>query len=440
MLPGGNILVAQAYVADVTTPENRSRGMGLIGMAFGLGFVLGPLLGGLVLALPLEDSLRLKLPFLVAAGFSTLAWILVLTRLPEPAPAGSAARPTARVVSWRGIVDTLTLPDVGALVALGALVVLAFAALEGTFSLYLRDRMQWDARSAAFGFAFLGFVSAFVQGGLIRRLVPRFGEPRLFAIGIVLLALGFVALASVASGGALIGRDPPRRSRPGSRESHDLGPPVAHHARTGTGGGLRRPLLSANPGPNGELPGRQPPARANRLLRPLLGSRPDRCAGARHRNLGRIPPSRETAAKARARRLTARRPLAVPQRAQRGGCRGCVSCPVPPNPDRVDCPALHAMRRPRICWPSPMITVRPALFVRPNACLLLPRSLRGRRGSLQGRFLMGFRRGLGGRGSCRASSILPGDARLGRSLALPRRTKRPWRAPVERLSTFAEVW
>src|SRR4029077_12589982 len=80
---GGNILVAQAYVADVTKPEHRARGMGLIGMAFGLGFVLGPLLGGLLLALPVAPAWRLRVPFLVAAGFSTIAWILVLTRLPE---------------------------------------------------------------------------------------------------------------------------------------------------------------------------------------------------------------------------------------------------------------------------------------------------------------------------------------------------------------------
>ena len=84
---GGNILVAQAYVADVTKPEHRARGMGLIGMAFGLGFVLGPLLGGLLLSLPVAEDWRLRLPFLVAAGFSTVAWVLVLTRLPESLPA-----------------------------------------------------------------------------------------------------------------------------------------------------------------------------------------------------------------------------------------------------------------------------------------------------------------------------------------------------------------
>jgi MFS transporter, DHA1 family, tetracycline resistance protein len=89
---GGNILVAQAYVADVTPPEDRARGMGYIGMAFGLGFVLGPLMGGVLLSLPLADDLRLRLPFLLAAGFSTLAWVLVLTRLPESLPPGNLAR------------------------------------------------------------------------------------------------------------------------------------------------------------------------------------------------------------------------------------------------------------------------------------------------------------------------------------------------------------
>src|SRR3954454_21021855 len=140
---GGNILVAQAYVADVTTPENRSRGLGLIGMAFGLGFVLGPLLAGLLLALPVGPTWQLRLPFLVAAGFSTLAWILVLTRLPESLPPGAAPREAARVLSRRGLADTIRLPGIGPLILMGALAVLAFACLEGTFALFLRRRLGW---------------------------------------------------------------------------------------------------------------------------------------------------------------------------------------------------------------------------------------------------------------------------------------------------------
>jgi DHA1 family tetracycline resistance protein-like MFS transporter len=202
---GGNILVAQAYVADVTTPENRSRGLGLIGMAFGLGFVLGPLLAGLLLALPVDPAWRLRLPFLVAAGFSTLAWFLVWIRLPESLPADSAARQAARVLSWRGLIDAFRLPMVGPLVLLGALVVLGFAALEGTFSLYLKTRFGWSPERAAFGFAFLGLVSAVVQGGLIRRLVPRHGEPRLIITGLTTVAVGFAGLAVVRAWPGLLG-------------------------------------------------------------------------------------------------------------------------------------------------------------------------------------------------------------------------------------------
>jgi len=192
---GGNILVAQAYVADVTAPEHRARSMGLIGMAFGLGFVLGPLLAGLLLSLPIAADWRLRLPFLVAAGFSTLAWVLVLTRLPESRTAASRPRETARVVSWRGIADTIAIPGVGRLVLIGFLAVLAFAAYEGTFSLYLLRRFHWEPRTAAFAFAGLGLISALVQGGLIRPLVPRFGEARLIIAGLALASCGFAGMA-----------------------------------------------------------------------------------------------------------------------------------------------------------------------------------------------------------------------------------------------------
>jgi DHA1 family tetracycline resistance protein-like MFS transporter len=202
---GGNILVAQAYVADVTTKENRARGLGLIGMAFGLGFVLGPLLGGLLLELPVDPYWQPRVPFLVAAVFSTIAWVLVLTCLPESLPADASARQEARVLTVRGLVETLTHPAIGMLVAVGFLVVFAFATLEGTFSLFLLGRMHWDARRAAYAFAFLGLVSAAVQGGLIRKLVPRFGEPRLIIVGIAGLTLGLVLLAVATNVPMLLG-------------------------------------------------------------------------------------------------------------------------------------------------------------------------------------------------------------------------------------------
>ena len=147
---------------------------------------------------------QLRLPFLVAAGFSTVAWVLVLTRLPESLPADAHARRAARVPSWRGLVDTMTLPRVGLLVAVSSLIVLAFAAWRGRSACSSATACDWETERAAFAFAFLGLVSAFVQGGLIRRLVPRFGEPRLIVAGIALLALGLAGLALVASGPALL--------------------------------------------------------------------------------------------------------------------------------------------------------------------------------------------------------------------------------------------
>jgi DHA1 family tetracycline resistance protein-like MFS transporter len=198
---GGNILVAQAYVADVTKPEDRAKGLGLIGAAFGVGFTLGPLLGGLILALPIEPGLRLRLPFFLAAAFSMAAWVLVLVALPEPERARGEARGGFNL---RGLRDLAAMPGVGLLVGLGGVVVLAFAALEGTFSLYLGRRFGWGAQEAAYWFALFGVVSLVVQGGLIRRLVPRFGEARLIRAGAVAMLLGFVGVALARDAWALL--------------------------------------------------------------------------------------------------------------------------------------------------------------------------------------------------------------------------------------------
>lgn len=200
---GGNIMVAQAYVADVTRPEDRARGMGMIGMAFGLGFVLGPLIGGLLMDLPVSADWALRVPFLAAAGFSVLALLLVVARLPESIPAGSAPRQQARVLTRQGLADLFRIEGVGALVAIAFLSILAWAALEGTFAVFLKQTMGWSTRSAAFAFAATGLVSAIVQGGLIRPLVRRYGEIRLIFAGAFIAALGFAQTALVSHGGLL---------------------------------------------------------------------------------------------------------------------------------------------------------------------------------------------------------------------------------------------
>lgn len=202
---GGNILVAQAYIADVTRPEDRAKGMGLLGAAFGVGFTLGPILGGVLVGLPVDPAWRLRLPFLVAAGCSTLAWLLVLRGLPESLPADARGRHRPVGPSRRGLAEVLGNRTIGMLVGLGALMVLAFSALEATFSLYLERRMGWEAQRAAYYFALFGVVGLVVQGGLIRTLVPRFGERRLIVAGLIGMLGGFVGLARAADPAALVG-------------------------------------------------------------------------------------------------------------------------------------------------------------------------------------------------------------------------------------------
>ena len=202
---GGNFLVAQAYVADVSKPENRARSLGLIGAAFGVGFVVGPLLGGSLIGLDVPEYWKLRIPFLVAAVFSTIAWVLVLLKLPESLPKDSAARQEARVVSWRGILDVVSNRKIGGLIGVAALSTLAFAALEGTFTMFLFYRENWGPQRAAYGFALFGLVSAIVQGGLIRRLVPKYGEARLALVGFATVALGFAGIAASPNVPLLLG-------------------------------------------------------------------------------------------------------------------------------------------------------------------------------------------------------------------------------------------
>ena len=108
-------------------------------------------------------------------------------------------------MSWRGIVDTIRLPGIGLLVLLGFLAILAFGSFEGTFAVFLGRRpFKWDAQKAAFAFAGLGFLSAAVQGGLIRRLVPRLGETKLIVSGFLLAACGFAGLSQAGNVPGLI--------------------------------------------------------------------------------------------------------------------------------------------------------------------------------------------------------------------------------------------
>jgi DHA1 family tetracycline resistance protein-like MFS transporter len=189
-----NLAIARAYVADVTTVENRAKGMGMIGASFGLGFILGPAIASWLshysLAAPGYAAAALSLANLVAA------WII----LPEPAQ--HVAAPHQR--RFAALTGELRHPGIRRLLLTSFIAILAFAALEATFSLLAKDVFQLDQAHVGFVFAYIGVVAVVMQGGLIGPLTRRFGETRLLVVGLALQAVTFVFLPYVGTLGAML--------------------------------------------------------------------------------------------------------------------------------------------------------------------------------------------------------------------------------------------
>jgi len=187
----GNIAAAQAYIADVTSPEKRARGMGLIGAAFGLGFIIGPALGGLVAGNDVATA-DLETPGLIAAGLSATAFLGVVLLLPESLPAAVRARQARS--RFGALCSAFRQPVLARLLMVFFLVILAFAGMESTFALWAMREHGWGPAQIGYVFTYVGLLSAVMQGGLIGPLTRRFGEERLLLSGLALIALGLLVL------------------------------------------------------------------------------------------------------------------------------------------------------------------------------------------------------------------------------------------------------
>jgi len=225
---GGNLSTAAAYIADVTPEEGRARGMGVIGAGFGLGFIFGPALGGLL------SHWGYGTPMFAAASLSFLAAVFAWARLPEPALGIEERRQHRRRFDRASLRASLGDGRTRIAIVLFFVLTLAATQTETAFALFVQARYGYGAREAGLLLGLSGLVMAGVQGGLIGRLTRRFGEARLVAVGALALACALVVFATTRHAALL----------------------VASLAALGLGMGLTHPSLQSLAS-RGAAPGRQ---------------------------------------------------------------------------------------------------------------------------------------------------------------------------------------
>ena len=176
---GASFSVASAYASDVTPPERRAKSFGMIGAAFGLGFIVGPMVGGLL------GSVDLHLPFFAVGALSLINALYGYLVVPESLPRGRRA-PFAltRANPFAALLTLARHREIGSLVAVFALIVLAQLILQTTWVLYTHFRFGWGPRENGFALFCVGLVAAIVQGGLLSALLRRFGDVRLVLVGL----------------------------------------------------------------------------------------------------------------------------------------------------------------------------------------------------------------------------------------------------------------
>jgi DHA1 family tetracycline resistance protein-like MFS transporter len=189
-ITGASFTTASAYIADVSTPENRAQNFGLLGAAFGLGFIIGPSAGGLL------AHYGVRVPFLVAAGFALLNALYGYFVLPE-----SLSKDHRRPFDWKranplgSLIQLKKYPSVGGLIGSLILVYVAAHALQSTWTYINIERFNWSEEKLGLSLGVVGVMTMIVQGGLIRYINPRLGNERSIYIGLSIYSLGMLAFA-----------------------------------------------------------------------------------------------------------------------------------------------------------------------------------------------------------------------------------------------------
>lgn len=189
-ITGASITTASAYIADISTPEKRAQNFGMIGAAFGLGFIIGPFIGGVL------GQYGDRIPFLFAAGLTMLNWAYGFFILPESLPLDKR-----RAFEWSkanpvgSLLHLKKYPGVAGLILALTLIYIGAHAVQSTWSYYTMEKFKWNPAMIGYSLAFVGLMIALVQGGLIRIAIPKLGQSCALFIGLVMYTIGMSLFA-----------------------------------------------------------------------------------------------------------------------------------------------------------------------------------------------------------------------------------------------------
>lgn len=187
-ITGGNITIAQAYIADSTTPKERAKGMGMLGAAFGIGFIFGPAIGGFL------SQWGFGVPAFFAAGLAGIAAFSSLFFLKETVDTQKAAKKLQSKLSFTKLKEALLTPVLGLLIVAFFLINLAFSGMQGTFAIWSLDTFGWGPTETGYLFGYIGVLSVIFQTVVLPKAISIFGEKTVFKASIPILGLGLFGI------------------------------------------------------------------------------------------------------------------------------------------------------------------------------------------------------------------------------------------------------
>lgn len=194
-ITGASFTTAMAYIADISTPEKKAQNFGMVGVAFGIGFIIGPLIGGLF------SNMGLRVPFMISAGLALLNWLYGYFILPE-----SLAKEKRRDFSWKranpvgSLINASKYPAIIGLVFALLMLFIASHSVQSNWGYYVMEKFKWNSTMIGYSLSLVGVAVAIVQGGLIRIVIPKIGNKNAIILGLSLYIVGFTCFAFAPNG------------------------------------------------------------------------------------------------------------------------------------------------------------------------------------------------------------------------------------------------